>query len=176
MPWNVLLRKVLNNFWYFKYQILTRVSSKICLRCNWRNCLWKNVKIQARLWLSKLGVDTSMGEGIICSPGWDRVKVATKTWCGHVPTSTCPQARLKLQILKTFLQLFYRYASEQILVKIWCLKYQKLFKTLIISRFQGMYCLSHKTATLTSIHCAGVQGVSKNQNLFFTNKTVECLP
>ena len=32
--------------------------------------------------------------GIICPPGWDRVKVAAKTWCGHVPTSTCPQARL----------------------------------------------------------------------------------
>ena len=32
--------------------------------------------------------------GIICPPGSDRVKVAAKTWCGHVPTSTCPQARL----------------------------------------------------------------------------------
>ena len=27
-------------------------------------------------------------------PGWNRVKVAAKTWFGHVPTSTCPQARL----------------------------------------------------------------------------------
>ena len=34
------------------------------------------------------------GVGIICPPGWDRVRVATKTWCGHVPSSTCPQARL----------------------------------------------------------------------------------
>ena len=41
--------------------------------------------------------------------------------------------------------------SEQILVKIWCLKYQNLFKTLIISRFQGQYCHTHKTATLTPI-------------------------
>ena len=32
-----------------------------------------------------------------------------------------------------------------------CLKYQKLFKTLIKSRFQGMYRCAHKTATLTSI-------------------------
>ena len=28
------------------------------------------------------------------TPGWNRVKVAAKTWCGHVPTSTWPQARL----------------------------------------------------------------------------------
>ena len=32
--------------------------------------------------------------GIICPPGWDRVKVDAKTWCGRVPTSKCPQARL----------------------------------------------------------------------------------
>ena len=41
----------------------------------------------------------------------------------------------KIQILKTFLQLCLKYASEQILVKIWCLKHKKVFKTLIISRF-----------------------------------------
>jgi hypothetical protein len=45
----------------------------------------------------------------------------------------------------------FQIASEQILVKIWCLKYKKIFKTLIISRFQGTYCCAHKTATLTSI-------------------------
>jgi hypothetical protein len=28
------------------------------------------------------------------------------------------------------------------------LKYQKLFKALIISRLQGMHCCAHKTATL----------------------------
>jgi hypothetical protein len=28
--------------------------------------------------------------------GWDRVKVDVKAWCGRVPTSTCPQARLYL--------------------------------------------------------------------------------
>ena len=28
------------------------------------------------------------------TPTWNRVKVAAKTWCGQVPTSTCPQARL----------------------------------------------------------------------------------
>ena len=33
----------------------------------------------------------------------------------------------------------------------WHLKNQKLFKTLIRSRFQGMYWYAHKTATLTSI-------------------------
>ena len=36
--------------------------------------------------------------GIICPPGWDRVKVAAKTWCGHVPSSTCPQARLLMKL------------------------------------------------------------------------------
>ena len=49
---------------------------------------------QARLWLSKLGVDTSIGRAESAPPGWDRVKVAAKTWCGQVPTSTWPQARL----------------------------------------------------------------------------------
>ena len=34
---------------------------------------------------------------------------------------------------------------------IWFLKYQKLSKTLIRSRFYGMYWCAHKTATLTSI-------------------------
>ena len=52
---------------------------------------------------------------------------------------------------RQFLHLHFKYASELILVKIWCLKYQKLFKTLIRSRFQGMYWRAHKTANLTSI-------------------------
>ena len=56
-----------------------------------------------------------------------------------------------------FLQYCYKYASEQVLVGIWCLKYQKLFKTLIRSRFQGMYWCAHKTATLISNqHTGGV--------------------
>ena len=50
------------------------------------------------------------------------------------------------------------------LVGIWCLKYQKLFKTLIMSRFQGMYWHAHKIATLTSI-----QHTSRN-NLDATEK------
>ena len=38
-----------------------------------------------------------------------------------------------------FHQLCFKYAFDQMLVKIWCLKYQKLFKTLIISRsLKGM--------------------------------------
>ena len=28
------------------------------------------------------------------SPGLSRIKVAIKIYCGHVPTSTCPQAQL----------------------------------------------------------------------------------
>ena len=42
-------------------------------------------------------------------------------------------------------------ASEQVRVGIWCLKYQKLFKTLFISIFQGMYCSANKTTTLSPI-------------------------
>ena len=33
---------------------------------------------------------------------------------------------------KQFLQLRFKYTSEQILVEIWCLKHQKLLKTLIV--------------------------------------------
>ena len=56
-----------------------------------------------------------------------------------------------LRFSKTHLQLYFKCASEQILVKVWCLKYQKLFKTMIRSGFQGIYWCAHKTATLTSI-------------------------
>ena len=52
---------------------------------------------------------------------------------------------------RQFLVYCYKDAFEQVPVGIWCLKYQKLFKTLIRSRFQGMYWCAHKTATLTSI-------------------------
>ena len=48
-------------------------------------------------------------------------------------------------------QLCLKYASKQILVKIWCLKYKKMFETLIISRSQGIYWHAHKTDPLTSI-------------------------
>jgi hypothetical protein len=40
---------------------------------------------------------------------------------------------------------------KQTLVKIWGLKYQKLFKPLIISIFQGIYYLAHKTLPLVQI-------------------------
>ena len=52
---------------------------------------------------------------------------------------------------RQFLQLCFKYASKQIIVKIGCSKYQKLFKTLIINIFQNMYCCAHKTATLKPI-------------------------
>ena len=52
---------------------------------------------------------------------------------------------------RQFLQLCFKYASEQIIVKIGCSKYQTLFKLLIRNIFQGMYCRAHKTATLTPI-------------------------
>ena len=57
----------------------------------------------------------------------------------------------KYNFWRQFLQLCFKYASEQIIVKIGCSKYQTLFKTLIRNIFQGMYCRAHKTATLTPI-------------------------
>ena len=39
MPWNLNIIKVLNNFWYFKYQILTRICSDAYLKYYWRNWL-----------------------------------------------------------------------------------------------------------------------------------------
>ena len=41
MPWNLLIIKVLNNFWHFKHQIPTRTCSEAYLKHYWRNCLWK---------------------------------------------------------------------------------------------------------------------------------------
>merc|ERR1712051_513710 len=49
-------------------------------------------------------------------------------------------------------------------VGIWCLKYQKLSKTLIRSRFHGMYWCAHKTATLTSIQHTVIGGSLRVQN------------
>ena len=73
--------------------------------------------------------------------------------------------KLSLEIIfsyfcqRQFLQQCFRYASDKVLVGIWCLNYQKLVKTLIISRFQGIYCRAHKTATLTPIqHTVGGMG------------------
>ena len=40
---------------------------------------------QVGLWLSKLGGDMV---GIIYHPGWNKVKIAAKTWCRQVPTFT----------------------------------------------------------------------------------------
>ena len=51
---------------------------------------------------------------------------------------------------RQFLQLCFKYASEQIIVKIRGSKYQKLIKTLSRKIFQDMYCLAHKNATLKS--------------------------
>ena len=39
VPWNLLLIKTLNNFWYFKHQISTRICSKAYLKHYWRSCL-----------------------------------------------------------------------------------------------------------------------------------------
>ena len=64
---------------------------------------------------------------------------------------------------RQFLQLCFKYASEQIIVKIGCSKYQTLFKTLIRNIFQDMYCHAQKTATLTPIqHTVPPPSLKKN--------------
>jgi hypothetical protein len=104
MLWNLLLIKVLNNFWYLKHEILTRICSEAFLKHYWRNC----------------------------------------NFCYFFQTP--------------FLELCLNYAFEPILVKIMCLKYQKLFKNVIRSTFQGMYWSAFKTATLTSIQHTVIGG------------------
>ena len=60
------------------------------LQGRWK--VWKSGRpVQARL-AFKTWCGHQNRVGIICPPGWDRVRVAAKTWCGYVPTSTCPQA------------------------------------------------------------------------------------
>ena len=71
----------------------------------------------------------------------------------------------KYNLRRQFLQQCFKFASEQILVGIWCLKYQKLFKTIIRSRFQGMYWRAHKTATLTSFQRTVPPSGFSNQTL-----------
>ena len=41
MLWNIFIIKVLNIFWYFKLEILTRICSEAFLKQYWRNCLQK---------------------------------------------------------------------------------------------------------------------------------------
>ena len=76
------------------------------------------------------------------------IKVLNSFWYFELPIF---EKRKKYNFMRQFLLQCHKYASEQDLVEIWCLKYQKLFKTLIRSRFQGMYRCAHKTATLTLI-------------------------
>ena len=74
---------------------------------------------------------------------------------------------------KKILQLCFKYASEQIMVKIQCSKYQKLFKTLIRNIFQDMYCRAHKTATLTPIQHTGPPRFSDLPTALFTFTIVD---
>ena len=92
------------------------------------------------------------------------------TWvptCGYVPV-TVKILQFFTFFQKQFLHLHFKYASEVILVKIWCQKYQKTFKTLIRTRLQGMYWHAHKTATLTSIQHTVGEGGSNNGKIWST--------
>ena len=90
----------------------------ICVCSNWSN-FFRATQFDNQSGLSKCSCRRACGfqnlvwtpvyrVGIICPPGWDMVNVAAKTWCGHVPTSTCPQARLSCytEILFSLLQPF----------------------------------------------------------------------
>ena len=39
IPWKLILIKFLNNFWYFKVQMSTRICSEAYLKHYWRNCI-----------------------------------------------------------------------------------------------------------------------------------------
>ena len=54
MPWNLLLIIVLNNFWYFKHQTLTRICSEACLKHNWRFVFEKSKKLQFKKTISSI--------------------------------------------------------------------------------------------------------------------------
>ena len=97
MPWNLLLIKVLNDFWYFKHQILTRICSEAYLKRYWRNCLCKLYFFHSS---------------------------------------------------KTNIQLCLKHGFEQIIVEVWGLKYHKIFKTMIRSRFQGVYITSFQQTVM----------------------------
>ena len=43
-----------------------------------------------------MGTSVYGGHNLPPPSGQNKVKLAAKTWCGHVPTSTCPQARLNM--------------------------------------------------------------------------------
>ena len=119
---------------------------------------------QACLWLSKLGVDTSIR--IWWAYCWDRVKVAAKTWCGHVPTSTCPQARL----IAIVIHLFYQIASMG--QKLECY-FRKNFNSLqpwlsslrTEHLFSNWLANNHETYRGDSISIAKVEIISNQCNL-----------
>ena len=71
----------------------------------------------------------------------------------------------KYNCWRQFLQLCFKYASEQIIVNIGGSKYQILFKTLIRNIFMDMDCRAHKTATLTSIQHTVEEGVGRKSTL-----------
>ena len=96
------------------YHVINERATIPCFNCQWCDTLWiaQNVKktplrvyvinfdffdfnVQAHLWLSQIGV---YGEHNLPPSCWNRVKVPAKTWCRHVPTSTCPQACLNVSI------------------------------------------------------------------------------
>ena len=45
MPWNLLIIKVLNIFWYFKHKIPTWTCSNAYLKYYWTNCVWQKKNI-----------------------------------------------------------------------------------------------------------------------------------
>ena len=57
------------------------VEGKKQLTC----CSEQEINQQAHLWLSKLDVDISIWWAESVLPGWNRVKVDSKTLCGHIP-------------------------------------------------------------------------------------------
>ena len=97
--------KIYENFWYIKKfkNVLCHLWACVKLQLFWEGhknlTLWtgcENIGNAGAPVAFKSWCGRQYRVGIICPPpSWDRVKVAAKTWCVHVPTSTCPQARLQ---------------------------------------------------------------------------------
>ena len=69
-----------------------------------------------------MGTSVYGGHNLPPSPGWNRVKVAAKTWCGHVhmPTGT-PDSQIWVWVLNKMLKIFFIFfflRSTQLMIPI----------------------------------------------------------
>ena len=71
------------DIWLFEFLLNQDLQTHLLLKN-----IFLTIQKQGRHTVQNLGGGDSNVVGIICPPpGWNRVKVAAKTWCGHLPTS-----------------------------------------------------------------------------------------